>query len=703
MNNFYAEIDNEQLRSKNNMYYRALLLLGTLCLALLSMQARAVVLNDVSFASLAGDRTEVTLTFDGVPPEPKGYTIEKPARIALDLKGVNNALSTKYHSLGVGNAQGLTVVGAKDRTRLIVNLVELVPYASTVDGNKIILLIGSSEAPRSASSGSSSSPSKSSAPRASMTPKVTDIDFRRGEKGDGQIVLSFSTPKIDVDMSEEGGLIKILLPDAELPEALQRRLDVADFATPVKRIDAMQSDEGVVITIKPEGNYDYLAYQADNQFTISVEELTVAEIENRKKDKFPYTGEKLSLNFQDIEVRSVLQLIADFTGLNLVASDTVGGRITLRLQNVPWDQALELVLKTKGLDKRKIGNVLLVAPADEIAAREKLELETNKQVAALAPVRLEVIQINYAKAEDIVSLLKADSELISGRGFISSDERTNTISVRETADKQEQIRRLIATWDIPVRQVLIEARIVRARTNIASDLGVQWGGAITDTGDNHTAFGGGSFETTSQISRGNTITFPGANVVDLGITKAGASSFALGFANDHVLLQMELSALESDGRGEIVAQPKIVTADRQTAMIKAGEEIPYQEASSSGATSVSFKEAVLKLEVTPQITPDGKVIMDLIINQDNRGEVTAGIPSIETNEIQTQVLVGNGETVVLGGIFQSEVATTITKTPYLGDIPYLGALFRKTEKVDERAELLIFITPKILKRGLIDN
>jgi len=685
------------------MYYRALLLLGTLCLALLSMQARAVVLNDVSFASLAGDRTEVTLTFDGVPPEPKGYTIEKPARIALDLKGVSNALSTKYHSLGVGNAQGLTVVGAKDRTRLIVNLVELVPYASTVDGNKIILLIGSSEAPKVASSGSSLSQPKTSSAQTGMTPKVTDIDFRRGEKGDGQIVLSFSTPKIDVDMSEEGGLIKVLLPDAELPEALQRRLDVADFATPVKRIDAMQSDEGVVVTIKPEGNYDYLAYQADNQFTISVEELTVDEVEKRKKDKFPYTGEKLSLNFQDIEVRSVLQLIADFTGLNLVASDTVGGRITLRLQNVPWDQALELVLKTKGLDKRKIGNVLLVAPADEIAAREKLELETNKQVAALAPVRLEVIQINYAKAEDIVSLLKADSELISGRGFISSDERTNTISVRETADKQEQIRRLIATWDIPVRQVLIEARIVRARTNIASDLGVQWGGAIRDTGDNHTAFGGGSFETTSQVTQGDTITFPGANVVDLGISKAGASSFALGFANDHVLLQMELSALESDGRGEIVAQPKIVTADRQTAMIKAGEEIPYQEASSSGATSVSFKEAVLKLEVTPQITPDGKVIMDLIINQDNRGEVTAGIPSIETNEIQTQVLVGNGETVVLGGIFQSEVATTITKTPYLGDIPYLGALFKKTEKVDERAELLIFITPKILKRGLIDN
>lgn len=701
MNILYAECDNKQLRSKNNMYYRALMLVGTLCFSLFSIQANAVVLKDISFASLAGDRTEVTLAFDGAPPEPKGYTIEKPARIALDLSGVTNALSAKYHSLGVGNAQGITVIGAKDRTRLIVNLVELVPYASTVDGNNIILMIGSGDAPKASSATKSSGSSAVASSSASAA--VTDVDFRRGEKGDGQIVLTLSSSKVNVDMSEEGGLIKLVLPEVDLPEALQRRLDVADFATPVKRIDAKLGDDGAEITIKSEGNYDYLAYQADNKFTISVEELTREEVDQRKKDKFPYTGEKLSLNFQDIEVRSVLQLIADFTGLNLVASDTVGGRITLRLQNVPWDQALELVLKTKGLDKRKIGNVLLVAPADEIAAREKLELETNKQVAALAPVRLEVVQINYAKAEDIVALLQSDKELISGRGFISSDERTNTISVRETADKQEQIRRLIATWDIPVRQVLIEARIVKARTNIASDLGVQWGGAVQDTGGNHQAFGGGSYETTSQVSQGQTITFPGANVVDLGVTKAGASSFALGFSNDHVLLQMELSALESDGRGEIVAQPKVVTADRQTATIKSGEEIPYQEASSSGATSVSFKEAVLSLEVTPQITPDGKVIMDLKINQDNRGEVTNGIPSIETNEIVTQVLVGNGETVVLGGIFQTEESITVTQTPYLGDIPYLGALFKRTEKVDERAELLIFITPKLLKRGLVDQ
>jgi len=398
-----------------------------------------------------------------------------------------------------------------------------------------------------------------------------------------------------------------------------------------------------------------------------------------------------------------LQLIADFTGLNLVASDTVGGSITLRLQNVPWDQALELVLKTKGLDKRMTGNVMLVAPAEEIAAREKLEIETNKQVAELAPVRLDIIQINYAKAADIVALLQQDQELISGRGYISSDERTNTISVRETSDKLEQIRTLVDTWDIPVRQVLIEARIVRARSNITEEMGITWGGGGRDQDGDTLWRLGGSTNTLTELSNSNTVTFPDALAVDLGVTRSNTSSIAIGFGNGDYLIDMELSAYEADGQSEIVAQPKIVTADRQTATIKSGEEIPYQEASSSGATSVSFKEAVLSLEVTPQITPDDKIIMDLKVNQDDRGEVTAGIPSIATNEVITQVLVGNGETIVLGGIFQSEQATTVTKTPFLGDIPYIGNLFKKTENIDSRTELLIFITPKLIKDGLIDQ
>ncbi|TNC82410.1 MAG: type IV pilus secretin PilQ [Oleiphilus sp.] len=675
---------------------------------LFASKINASELQDVRFASLPGDSTEITLQFSESPPEPKGYTIEKPARIALDFSGVSNALSAKYHNLGLGNAKRMTVIEAQNRTRIIIDLNELVPYNSVVDGNNLVIRVGATEQGGAATMVSDSSNSATRSSVASGVNQIKAIDFRRGDKGDGQIVIEFSSANTDIDMSEVGGNIQLRMANIELPEALRQRLDVVDFATPVKRIDSYIEDGDAVISIKPEGNYDYLAYQADNQFTVSVEELTEAEVEDRRKEKFPFTGEKLSLNFQDIEVRAVLQLIADFTGLNLVASDTVGGSITLRLQNVPWDQALELILKTKGLDKRKVGNVLLVAPADEIAAREKLEIETNKQVAELAPVRLEIIQVNYAKAADIVGLLQQDSELISERGFISSDERTNTISVRETTDKLEEIRKLVSTWDIPVRQVLIEARIVRARSNLTEELGIEWGGGGLDQDGSNLFRIGGSQDTLAELSQiaagnGTDINFPGALAVDLGVTRTNASSIAIGFGASDYLIDMELSAFESDGKGEIVAQPKIVTADRQTATIKSGEEIPYQEASSSGATSVSFKEAVLSLEVTPQITPDDKVIMDLSVNQDARGEVTAGIPSIETNEVVTQVLVGNGETVVLGGIFQSERATTITKTPFLGDIPYIGALFTKTEEVDQRAELLIFITPKLLKDGIVDQ
>lgn len=676
--------------------------------------AQASELQDVSFASLPGDTTEITLNFSDDPPLPTGYTIEKPARIVLDLVGVSNKLENKYHNLGLGNAKRMTVIDTKDRTRISFDLVELVPYRTEVKGNSLVIVVGtlgsaSDTMPVASSQGSNvETASNSSAEKRSGRNSITSIDFHRGEKGDGQIVINFDSSQVDIDMSEVAGNIQLRMSSIDLPQNLRQRLDVVDFATPVKRIDSYVEDGDVIIMIKPTGNYDYLAYQADNQFTVSVEELTEQEVEDRRKEKFPFSGEKLSLNFQNIEVRAVLQLIADFTGLNLVASDTVNGSITLRLQNVPWDQALELILKTKGLDKRTVGNVLLVAPAEEIAAREKLELETNKQVAALAPVRLEIVQINYAKALDIVNLLSQDEELISDRGFISSDERTNTISVRETSDKLEQIRKLISTWDIPVRQVLIEARIVRARSNIAEEMGIEWGGGGLDQNGSNLFRIGGSSETLTELNNiaggsGGNISFPNALSVDLGVSRQNSSSLAIGFGTNNYMIDMELSAFESDGKGEIVAQPKIVTADRQTATIKSGEEIPYQEASSSGATSVSFKEAVLSLEVTPQITPDDKVIMDLKINQDNRGEVTAGIPSIETNEVITQVLVGNGETVVLGGIFQSERSTTITKTPFLGDIPYLGALFTKTEEIDQRAELLIFITPKLLKDGVVDQ
>ncbi len=695
----------KSLGSRLAMFRKLNVYVSVIAFGLLSGLANAVTLEDVSFSSLPGERLEVTLQFDGAPPEPSGYTIERPARIAVDLRDTTSGLDSRSVPLGSGNAQSMTVVETKDRTRLIFNLVELVPYETVRSGNSLVMTIGG-QAGSVATTSTSSSAQSSSATGTMSSNALAGVDFRRGKDGEGRVLVELGSSSTPVDLTERAGKIRLTMDGLEVPSNLRRRLDVTDFATPVTRIDTFVEDGNAVVEITPEGNYDYIAYQSGSQFTVSVEELSQEEAESRREEKFPYTGDKLSLNFQDIEVRSVLQLIADFTGLNLVASDTVGGSITLRLQNVPWDQALDLILKTKGLDKRQIGNVLLVAPADEIAAREKLELETNKQIAELAPVRLDIIQVNYAKAADIVALIKEDEELISDRGFVSSDVRTNTISVRETAEKLDEIRRLVSTWDVPVRQVSIEARIVRAQTNVAENLGVRWGGAAYDvSGDNVFTVGGSqqSLQEARDAAAGNsnTITFPGALAVDLGVTGEGASSFAIGWGSDDFLVDLELSALESDGQAEVVSQPRVVTADRQTASIKSGEEIPYQQASSSGATSVSFKEAVLSLEVTPQITPDDKIIMDLVVNQDSRGEVTAGIPSINTNEVTTQVLVGNGETVVLGGIFQSEVATQTTKTPFLGDIPYLGRIFKRTEHIDERSELLIFITPKIIKNDLL--
>jgi type IV pilus assembly protein PilQ len=692
--------------SRLAMFKKLNVCVGVIAIGLWSSLAAAVTLEDVSFTSLPGEGLEVTMKFDGTPPEPKGYTIERPARIAVDLADTTSGLNQRSIPLGSGNAQSLTVVETKDRTRLIFNLVELVPHETVRNNNSLVMTIG----------GSGSAPVANARPAQSQSVPVAStsssnalagVDFRRGKDGEGRVIVDLGSTKAAVNLTELGGRIRLTMPDLEVPANLRRRLDVSDFATPVTRIDTFVEDGNAVIEIRPEGDYDYIAYQSGREFTVSVEELSQEEAEIRREEKFPYTGEKLSLNFQDIEVRSVLQLIADFTGLNLVASDTVGGSITLRLQNVPWDQALDLILKTKGLDKRQIGNVLLVAPADEIAAREKLELETSKQIAELAPVRLDIIQVNYAKAADVVALIQADEELISSRGFVSSDARTNTISVRETADKLEEIRRLVATWDVAVRQVSIEARIVRAQTNVSESLGVRWGGAAYNVDGDDVVTIGGSLGTLQQARTAagggsSAISFPDALSVDLGVSGEGASSFAIGWGSDDFLVDLELSALESDGKAEIVSQPRVVTADRQTASIKSGQEIPYQEATSSGATSTEFKEAVLSLEVTPQITPDDKIIMDLIVNQDSRGEDTDAGPAINTNSVTTQVLVANGETIVLGGIFESTNTRTITKTPFLGDIPYLGRLFKRTQTSDLRSELLIFITPKIIKNDLID-
>jgi len=687
--------------SRLAMFKKLNVCVGVIAIGLWSSLAGAVTLEDVSFSSLPGERLEVTMKFDGTPPEPKGYTIERPARIAVDLADTTSGLSQRSIPLGSGNAQSLTVVETKDRTRLIFNLVELVPHSTVRNNNSLVMTIGGDSG--QAVSGTRSAPVAAASTSAASSNALAGVDFRRGKAGEGRVIVDLGSSSATVNLTELGGRIRLTMPDRDVPSNLRRRLDVTDFATPVSRVDTYVEDGNAVVEIRPEGDYDYIAYQSGREFTVSVEALTAEEVETRREEKFPYTGEKLSLNFQDIEVRSVLQLIADFTGLNLVASDTVGGSITLRLQNVPWDQALDLILKTKGLDKRQIGNVLLVAPADEIAAREKLELETSKQIAELAPVRLDIIQVNYAKAAEVVSLIRADQELISSRGFVSSDDRTNTISVRETSEKLEEIRRLVANWDVPVRQVSVEARIVRAQTNVSQDLGVRWGaqGRATADGGTDTIVVGGTQGGLAGINTVGALGLPSDLNVDLGVNNS-AGSIAFGYIGTDVLLDLELNAFESDGQIEIVSQPRVVTADRQTASIKSGQEVPYQEASSSGATSTEFKEATLSLEVTPQITPDDKIIMDLIVTQDSIGEDTPNGPAINTNEVTTQILVGNGETVVLGGIFESTNSKTVTKTPFLGDIPYLGRLFKRTEMTDLRSELLIFVTPKIIKSDLID-
>ncbi len=472
--------------------------------------AMASTMESIEFSSLPGDKTEIRMKFDGAPPDPKGYTIESPARIALDLMDTKSALTTKYHSLGTGNAREVTVIEAKDRTRVIVNLTQLVPYETKVEGDTLFMYVGGGGGAQAVPS-----PSKygdADVVRTEVAPSrdshVSDVDFRRGENGEGRIVVTLSDPKAPVDVSSEGGVIKIQIRNTQLPDNLRRRLDVTDFATPVQIVDAVQVGPNISISIAAKGNYDYLAYQADQTLTVNVNPISDKELAQRD-DVFKYKGEKLSLNFQDIEVRSVLQLIADFTDLNLVASDTVSGRITLRLKNVPWDQALELILKTKGLDKRQVGNVLLVAPAAEIAAREKLELENQRQISELAPLRTEFIQVRYANATELYKLFSGGggkgggsgpaaaaaqpaggagggrNSIVSSRGSVIVDERTNSIILTDTADRLEEFRKVIARLDIPVRQVLIESRIVTASTNFDQELGIRWGGASLANSQRH--------------------------------------------------------------------------------------------------------------------------------------------------------------------------------------------------------------------------
>ena len=705
----------------NRLALRSFFLLLLATMAMPSFAATSQI-RDISFSQVAGDQVQIRISFEGPAVEPGSFTINQPARIALDFPNTSSRLGWKNKNIGIGFAKSVTAVEAGNRTRVILNLVQLLPFETVMDGRSVVVTLASSRA--AADTGPTSRPTTASTvvPGEQSIHSIKNIDFRRGTNGEGRIVVTLSDPNTPASTGETGKEIFVDFGNTSLPNELQQRLDVTDFATPVQYIDATSAGNRVRLSIAPAGEYEYLAYQAGTTYTIEVKPVTPEEKEEVAEGP-QYTGEKLSLNFQDIEVRAVLQLIADFTNLNMVTSDSVKGNLTLRLKNVPWDQALDIVLKTKGLAMRQTGNVILVAPAEEISAREKLELESKKQIEELEPLRTELIQVNYAKADEMATLLKAKgTSVLSDRGTVSVDPRTNTIIAVDTSDRLGEVRKLINKLDIPVRQVMIDSRIVIANSNFAKDLGVRFG--VTGWDWKHKEGGtsyltSGSTESTDEMwgsFNENYDDDPGFFTVPGGpggipkrlnsnvpaLPDAGfPGQIAFAILGQNALLDLELSALQIEGQGEIISNPRVITSDQQEAIIQQGTEIPYQEASSSGATSTSFKEAVLKLQVTPQITPDERVILDLEVNQDDVGSGEFnGVPPINTKAIKTQVLINNGDTVVLGGIYVERNLEGVTRVPFFGDLPFIGALFRSTTKSNGKEELLIFVTPKILKEAV---
>ncbi|MDH3647708.1 MAG: type IV pilus secretin PilQ [Gammaproteobacteria bacterium] len=699
------------------------LLLSFLVLPAWSADAPSNMLQDIEIQALPNQQLQLRLRLSGPAPEPLSFTIDRPARISLDLPDTGLALQSRRKDVDIGSLRTILAAEASGRTRVVLNLDTLVSYDTRVEGDSIYVTLGAT--PQRAASTPAFGPGTTVSSTVSALPgirSIKSVDFRRGNDGSGRVIVTLSDPKTVVDLREQGNTVIVDFRDTQLPAEFRRRMDVLDFATPVTTVDASQANSNARLVVSAGGSYEQVAYQSDDRFTVELKPFipTAAELfeEEQKKD---YTGERLTLNFQDIDTRAVLQLLADVSGMNVVVSDTVTGNVTLRLQNVPWDQALDIILETKGLDMRQRDNVVIIAPAAELANRERQELEQLQQFEELAPLRSEFIQVNYAKASELASLIQASGasqSLLSERGSVSIDDRTNTLLVQDTADKLAEIRRLVQTLDIAVRQVLIESRIVVVNDDYTRELGVQMGytaisdnssdGLISVTG----SAAGSDVIVSSAVENLNTtgdpfpVTLP--NINDRFSINAPAGSsvgrLALAILDSDYLLDLELSALQAEGRGEIVSTPRVITANQQEARIKQGVEIPFQEASASGATTTSFKEAVLSLTVTPLITPDDRIIMDLNVSKDNVGEVVASgsgglVPSIDTREVVTQVLVNDGETVVLGGIYETEVRETDTKVPVLGDIPVLGQFFKQTQRVNNKAELLIFVTPRILKDG----
>lgn len=732
------------------------------------MQVSVVWADDLSiktldFASLSGDKVQLQLEMDGSAIAPKVFQTDNPARIALDFTNVKNGLDKKSFAVNKGAATNVYVVEVAGRTRVVINLVQSVPYQTSVVGNKVLITLNEASTPPPVAEVKQEMKVEAvpepeveidkAAPEravkhsmvAKLLPKqlIKDIDFKRGPAGNGLLLVALANPNTVVDIKEKGGKVVLNFLNTKLPSALRKRFDVSDFATPVQKIDATDKGSDTVLTVATaDSNYEYSSYQSNGVLTVDFKAMTIAEKEAAAKSKFPYTGAKLSLNFQDIAVRDVLQILADFTEFNMVATDAVGGNVTLRLNDVPWDQALELILKSKGLGQRKAGNVVWIAPVAEITKLEQQEEDAQKVAVRLEPLKTEYIQINYAKVEDIRKMLVGEGtvtgatainpnaveaeggKLLSSRGVATIDPRTNTLIVKDTSKRLDEIRALIKLLDIPIRQVMIEARIVIANKNFAQDLGVKFGVAKGSTmlglgtsfamgsagtssgiptyslpvpGTVPTQTGGGTY--ISSVTAGSTA---GAYLFDLGAAAinahpAAALGMTLARGADYVL-NLELSALQNENKGEILANPRVMTSDRVPATITQGVQIPYTTQGQGGASTTTWQDAVLKLQVTPQITPNGNVIMELWVTKNNPS--ADGTGSIEKREVKTTVQINDGETVVLGGVYEYDSGQDNYKIPFLGDLPGIGFLFRKTQVSDRKRELLVFVTPKIVKGAL---
>jgi len=689
-------------------------------------------LQSIDVQKLNANQLQVTLHLSGPAPEPLAFTVDKPARISLDLPNTGVALTSRRIDVGSNGVDTVIAAEANGRTRVVLNLDQPMPYQTHVSGNDVVVMIGTAIETRGAATAKTNTPAAHAAAAPAGGRAIRSIDFRRSETGAGRLIVRLSDPRTPINLKQQGSQVMIDFSGTDLPRNLQRRYDTMDFGTPVSGFDAAKLNGDTQIVLDARGEVEPLAYQSDDEYVVEVSAAKKPGQSQAVEAKKEYKGERLTLNFQDIETRAVLQLLADASGQNIVVSDTVSGSVTLRLQNVPWDQALDIVLRTKGLDKRQDGNVIIVAPSVELASREKADLATKKELQELEPLRAEYLQVNYAKASDIATLLKGSggvgassggqNAVLSARGHVSVDDRTNTLLLQDTADRIADVRRLVATLDIPVRQVLIEARIVVVTNDYERDLGAVMG--LTATRHNGS---NGLFETTgtaagvdqgvsssvSNLSTNGTVypvTLPtgstASNRYNVNLPVASpAGSIALGILGSDFLVDLELDAAQKENRGTVIASPKVITANQREASIKQGIEIPYQQSASSGATTIAFKDAVLELRVKPLITPDNRIILDLTVSDDTVGQVVVAsggvnVPSINTRAINTQVVLTDGQTVVLGGILTTNHTDAETKVPWFGDIPVLGNLFKNTTKTDDRDELLVFVTPKIIHEGV---